>query len=203
MANPSIHRLKTCTKCGASKPATEEFFHKDGSGLKGKCRPCRRDSAREDWAERTGAKWREQYSADPSKRLVVAAAWRAANKEKCAEYSRRKYQKIKADPKAKLSRNVSCYVYQTLKGTKSGQSWQALLGYTVESLKSHLERQFTKGMTWANYGEWHIDHIRPVSSFNFSTPRDPEFHECWALSNLQPLWAIDNIRKADKRAFLI
>ena len=65
---------------------------------------------------------------------------------------------------------------------------------------AHLEKQFKEGMTWNNYGYygWHIDHIRPVSSFNFNSYDDPEFKECWALSNLQPLWGKENISKKDK-----
>ena len=51
-------------------------------------------------------------------------------------------------------------------------------------------------MTWDNYGEWHVDHIRPIS--NFTLIDDPEFKECWALSNLQPLWSIDNFSKSPR-----
>jgi hypothetical protein len=63
---------------------------------------------------------------------------------------------------------------------------------------NHLEKQFTKGMTWDNYGEWHVDHIRPMSSFNFTSVDDPEFKECWALCNLQPLWELDNLSKGSE-----
>lgn len=73
-----------------------------------------------------------------------------------------------------------------------------LVGYTLVELMEHLESQFTKGMTWDNYGEWHIDHIRPVSDFNFITHNDSEFKECWSLWNLQPLWAFDNLSKCAK-----
>ena len=58
-----------------------------------------------------------------------------------------------------------------------------------------LESQFKDGMTWYNYGEWHVDHIKPISLFNFKHPTDNEFQECWSLDNLQPLWAIDNLSK--------
>jgi len=47
---------------------------------------------------------------------------------------------------------------------------------------------------------WHIDHIRPISAFSFTVPEDPEFKECWALNNLQPLWAFDNLSKGGKWA---
>jgi len=60
-----------------------------------------------------------------------------------------------------------------------------LLGYSALELKQHLELLFTDGMSWDNYGQWHIDHIKPVSSFNVDTP----IHVVNDLSNLQPLWA--------------
>jgi len=65
---------------------------------------------------------------------------------------------------------------------------------------THLEGLFKPGMSWANHGAWHIDHIRPRSAFTYSSPTDRDFADCWALSNLQPLWAEENLRKAAKWA---
>lgn len=70
------------------------------------------------------------------------------------------------------------------------------IGCTLLELKTHLEEQFTPGMTWGNYGEWHIDHIVPLDS---ATTVDGLYTLCH-YTNLQPLWAIDNIRKGNKRA---
>jgi hypothetical protein len=53
-------------------------------------------------------------------------------------------------------------------------------------------------MTWENYGEWHVDHIKPISSFTFETCEDEEFKICWSLDNLQPMWGIENIKKGNK-----
>ena len=74
------------------------------------------------------------------------------------------------------------------------------LGYTINELKEHLEKLFVGGMDWDNYGEWHIDHIKPVKMFEYKTVKDEGFKECWALKNLQPLWAADNIRKGCRYA---
>jgi endogenous inhibitor of DNA gyrase (YacG/DUF329 family) len=82
---------------------------------------------------------------------------------------------------------------------KDRNSWINLVGYTKFDLMKHLEKQFTKGMNWNNYGKWHIDHIKPVTAFKFSSYHDKEFKECWSLNNLQPLWASDNIRKGGIR----
>ena len=81
--------------------------------------------------------------------------------------------------------------------SKGGKTF-TLLGYSPMDLIRHIESQFTDGMSWDNRGEWHIDHIRPVASFNFDSTEHPDFKKCWALDNLQPLWATDNIRKSDK-----
>lgn len=92
------------------------------------------------------------------------------------------------------------FIGKSIRSNKTGMPWESIVGYTIFDLKSHLEKQFSQGMTWDNYGKfgWHIDHIMPVSSFNFKTIHDIEFKECWALSNLRPLWAIDNLKKNNK-----
>lgn len=71
-----------------------------------------------------------------------------------------------------------------------------LVGCSIMNLKTHLESKFTEGMTFENYGEWHIDHIRPCASFNLEDPEEQK--KCFHWTNLQPLWALDNIRKGDK-----
>lgn len=73
-----------------------------------------------------------------------------------------------------------------------------LLSCSIEFLKKHLESQFVEGMTWANYGRggWHIDHIRPCASFDLSKPE--EQHKCFHYTNLQPLWAKENLSKSAK-----
>jgi 5-methylcytosine-specific restriction endonuclease McrA len=83
----------------------------------------------------------------------------------------------------------------SLRGSKAGRHWETLVGYTFLALMCHLESLFQPGMTWENYGEWQVDHIRPIASFTFTSADDPEFRQCWALSNLQPLWATDNHHK--------
>lgn len=88
-------------------------------------------------------------------------------------------------------------------GSKRRRSWESLVGYTVADLMSHLERQFLPGMSWDNRGEWHIDHRRPLCSFEFQTPDDPQFREAWALTNLQPLWAVDNLKKSGRLTHLL
>lgn len=71
-----------------------------------------------------------------------------------------------------------------------------LLGYSASQLRERLESQFKEGMSWDNWGEWHIDHIKPVAQFKREGITDPKIIN--ALSNLQPLWAEENLKKSDK-----
>jgi hypothetical protein len=73
-----------------------------------------------------------------------------------------------------------------------------LIGCSLPELRSHLQNQFLPGMSWDNYGEWHIDHIRPCASFDLTKPEQQR--ECFNYRNLQPLWAVDNLKKGAKIA---
>ena len=69
-----------------------------------------------------------------------------------------------------------------------------IVGCTPEFLKEYLEIQFTEGMTWENRCEWHIDHIIPLSS----AKNEDELYKLCHYTNLQPLWAEDNLKKSNK-----
>jgi len=113
-------------------------------------------------------------------------------------YQARSRSKRKSNPAFTINERMSASVRQSLLLGKQGWRWERLVGFTLADLMAHLEAQFLPGMSWDNRGEWHIDHIRPLCSFDFQTPDDPQFREAWALTNLQPLWAIDNIRKGGR-----
>lgn len=143
--------------------------------------------------------------------------WKMDNRERCAEHTRtwraknpesdrksrsRSLIKNRDCPKFRINRTVRTQLHKCLRGGKQGKTFD-LLGYTASDLCAHLERQFAPRMGWHNYGEWHVDHIRPISLFNFETARDPEFKDCWSLTNLRPVWAKLNLRKSNKREFLL
>jgi hypothetical protein len=92
-----------------------------------------------------------------------------------------------------------------LKANGKSNAVERLLGYTVAELREHLEKQFTKRMNWKRFadGDIHIDHIIPISAFNFENVGDPEWKACWALTNLRPLWAKDNLLKSGKIVSLL
>ena len=127
--------------------------------------------------------------------------WREENREHVNKYAR-EYERMrcKTDPNYKLGRYTRTALWTCLKerNVAKYRSTFDILGYTIEELMTHLEKQFTEGMTWDNYGEWHVDHKIPMTSFNFETTDDPEFKECWCLDNLKPLWGPDNLTKGTK-----
>ena len=79
---------------------------------------------------------------------------------------------------------------------KKSKKTQELIGCTIEQLWIHLESKFQKGMTKENYGLWHVDHVRPCASFDLTDPKQQAI--CFHYTNLQPLWAIDNLKKGAK-----
>jgi hypothetical protein len=82
--------------------------------------------------------------------------------------------------------------------SKSGESINKILPYSVDDLKNHLESKFESGMTWDNYGKWEIDHITPDSWFKYNSTEDRGFKDSWSLNNLQPLWKVDNASKGNR-----
>lgn len=68
-----------------------------------------------------------------------------------------------------------------------------MLGCELPYLKNYLQLKFTNGMTWENYGKWHVDHIKPCAAFDLSKQKEQK--ECFHYTNLQPLWAQDNLKK--------
>lgn len=81
-------------------------------------------------------------------------------------------------------------------GGKKQSRTSNLIGCSIEQLRKHLESLFKEGMTWDNYGQWHVDHIRPCCSFNLLDEKEQS--KCFHYTNLQPLWAKDNFAKSGK-----
>ncbi len=100
-----------------------------------------------------------------------------------------------AKRKNKVTLSMARSVYRSLKTDTHGLPWEAAAGYSLQDLKTHLAALFQTGMNWENYGEWHLDHIIPLAVFSYDSVHHSEFKQCWAVDNLQPLWARDNMRK--------
>lgn len=156
------------------------------------------------------------YNKHKEKRLKYHKGWYDQNKDKWKEYikeyreknkekikeTKRNYEKTRKanDPIYKLIANFRTAIYQVLKENKLNKNahYFEILKYSPYELIEHLEKQFTDGMTWENYGEWHVDHKLPITYFNFDEIGDEEFMKCWSLQNLQPMWGKENIKKSNK-----
>jgi len=218
---------KVCRKCGETKPATTEFFHSHssaGGGLNPRCKECRKEESLAYYQANTeilrekAKKWQQD---NPDKANAKKLAWAKKNSEseiaRKREYKERNRVAIRArenaqtkqreltDPAFRLRRLMSRRMWVSLKKEKDGWSWESLVGYTRKDLLEHLEKQFTKGMSWDRFaaGEIHIDHIVPVISFGCTSPIGPEFQACWALANLRPMWAKENMSKGAQITHLI
>ncbi len=147
---------------------------------------------------------RRHYKRKAAEILARQKADRLADPHRFASYRRQRWSKVKDLPKTKLSNRLRARIHRLLGGGKSkNKTIWTTLGYSIDDLRLHIEKQFKPGMCWDNIGKWHIDHIVPVSSFSFESMDDPEFKACWALSNLRPLWKRDNIIKGAKRLTLV
>jgi hypothetical protein len=148
---------------------------------------------------------RKNLAADAAK----AKKWRDANPDKVRAMKARHYAEVRAEAGPRVIRQrfgnlVKSVVRQRLGGGKARRSWVDLVGYDVDALIAHIERQFTGAMRWGNWGaHWHLDHIVPVTAFNISGVDCPEFRACWALTNLRPLRVKQNLSKASKRLHLL
>lgn len=158
------------------------------------------------------AKWRMDHpdkQAEAKKRwrnnnkdreLETLKKWKKNNPEKVREYRKISLKRAKASPKGALNFRMSHGIRDSLRRGKEGYHWESLVGYTVEDLKRSIEKKFKDGMTWEKLlkGEIHIDHKIPIAAFNYSSYDDIDFQKCWALKNLQPMWASENMSKQDK-----
>ena len=141
-----------------------------------------------------------------NKEKVKAAIikWRKNNPEKQRLSSKLSKNKLYATSEGKLNNALSKHMRRCLsKTTETASQLKHSLPYTIAELQVHIERQFTKGMSWSNRKDWHIDHIIPLSSFKFTSSLDSEFQAAWALSNLRPLWAKENLVKNKKKLTLL
>lgn len=152
------------------------------------------------------AKWRKdnpearrrEYQNSRDEKIAYAKKWASENKEKRRQISRAYKERFNSDPANRpyiICRKLLARVVNLKPEGKTGKT-EKMLGYTRGQLKSHIESLFADGMSWSNHGEWHIDHIKPVSLFIAEGETDPKVIN--ALSNLQPLWAKDNLSKGAK-----
>lgn len=163
---------KECVKCNKSKPLTKEFFYISAKGaVYGYCRDCAKRQRRE---------------------------WSVKNKNRhSANIKRYRDKQPLNDIKERVRRLVGAALIGM--GKRKSQKTIEIIGCSKEEFGIHIERQFLKGMTWCNRGEWHLDHIIPLSAAKTEEDVIRLNHH----TNLRPLWALDNMKKRDKVEFLL
>jgi len=124
--------------------------------------------------------------------------WAAENPERTRELARIASRRKRATLDGKIMCSLRSRISVMMRRSKTNKNNKTIeyLGCSITQFKKHLKNNFTEGMSFDNYGEWHIDHIKPCSSFDFM--KEPEIKKCFNYRNMQPLWAKDNIIKSDK-----
>jgi hypothetical protein len=205
-------KVKKCATCGIDKSLIE--FHKwkySSDGYRRVCKECRKIETKKyyenncekikntvsSYREKNQLKVRELkkkiYEKDKSRILGINKLYREKNKEKRNEYTRNR--KL-TDPVFKLKHlmNSRLRIFLKSKNLQKYNKTFAIVGCTPQELKIHIESKFLYGMSWDNQGEWHIDHVIPLSSGK----SEEEIIKLCHYTNLQPLWAIDNMKKGSK-----
>jgi len=198
---------KTCGKCKINKSTDQ--FHKDSSKISGftsYCKECKtlyRKNNIEQFRARK-LKWYQkkklQKSLIPKQKKIKDKNHKPAYKLKRKEKERLQRQ---TDLNFRMLGNLRTRIYHAMKKDTKGKKTKELLGCSIQELKIYLESKFREGMSWDNYGKygWHIDHIIPCSMFDLTNLEQQK--KCFHYSNLQPLWAVDNLKKYNKSSVSI
>jgi hypothetical protein len=205
----AVNGSKFCNTCKTLK-STSEFHARNNTacGTAPKCKTCLKQKHKKRYAEK-----REQI-------LAKNAEWRRNNKDyilvkgQLSYYAnidrykqnsvnnrenrnRRKIERKASDPFFRLKMSWRELIRKAIKrnkGYRNSTKSTELLGCDIQTARKHLESKFKPGMSWENHGEWHIDHIVPL---HFAT-NETELIKLLHYENMQPLWAVENIRKGTK-----
>ena len=194
---------RICKKCNVEKSIIEFYENKARKdGFDYLCKKCRCEYSRNN-KRKNIIKVKERdiiyYQKNKEKINLRHKEYNKTHKRKYSKKYSKKYarewrEKARNNPTYRLNNNMRNAVKKSLKD-KINKHWEKLVGYTRVDLQIHLENQFREGMTWENYGRWHIDHIIPKSIFYINGANSKGFKQCWALENLRPLWAEENNKK--------
>jgi len=221
-------RTKICSKCKEEKEVCEFGIHNSTKDrLRTSCKECRkidgkiyrennvkkRKETLQNWYNKNpnynkeyylnnfeylNKKNKQWYNLNTERHRETSKKWSECNREKINEYCNNRIKIIrKTDPLKTLVFNVRSRVYNFLKSKniiKQNKTFD-IVGCSPEFLKEHIEKQFSDGMSWELMGQHiHIDHIIPLSSAN----TEEEVYKLYHHTNLQPLWAEDNLKKSNK-----
>jgi len=210
--------MKVCARCKEEKSILD-FGKRSASpdGMHPYCKPCHRTSANKGYhkdveasraRDRDRNKGRKEYLSENNKKWVQenserhnanSRAWHKNNRDRVIARNKARYhEKYRSDTSFRLDRIIRRSLSRLVEMSGKGKKGKTLdiVGYSSEDLQRHIGGMFRDGMSWENYGEWHIDHIMPINHFIKSGITDPAIVN--ALENLQPLWAYENLSKGDR-----
>ena len=202
---------KICTKCESTKDVIN--FGKDNrtkDGLKVWCKSCRSESNKthsvkykerrkelgktyyQENREKIAQQAKERRQINSERENKRSREWYANNKGEELRKHRREYDKMRrnSDPQFKIAHNLRVRINKAMKNQQKSGSAIRDLGCSISEFIDYLSKRFLPGMSLNNYGQWPIDHIKPLSSFDLN--KREEFKKACYYTNLQPLWAIDN-----------
>lgn len=198
---------KICSKCSVMKDVCEFYKHNRNPNIyRGQCKKCMNENSSKHYLNNRGEllekgkEYKIKNSEKIKKRRKVYTEnnpnlfkdWLKKNKEHRRNYINR----YNSNPKVKIKNSLRGRINQVLNNKYNNPKTLDLVGCEYEFLVEYIENQFTEGMSWDNYGYygWHLDHIIPLSS----AKTEHEIYKLYHYTNLQPLWAEDNLKKSNK-----
>jgi hypothetical protein len=203
--NPESHRKSVKKYDDANKGQREAWLEKNADALSKKAHQ-RYLENREAKIKSAKAQREKQRAKDPvaykEEERVRAALWRAKNAERLKP-AQRQYEntRFKEDSKYRVRKLITNRIRQAFKAycksTPGSVKWESILGYSWAQLESKLKGTIPAGYTWQDFldGKLHIDHKKPIASFNWLSVEDADFKECWGIGNLQLLPEFENKSK--------
>lgn len=187
---------KFCKKCNCSHLLDKENWY-----FVGKYTRCKKSRLAymqkyvEEHKEVVSRQKKDHYQENKEQYSNRMKSWRKEHREELNQYFK---DLADRNPTRKVRQSLGARLYHTIKGKQKSTSIFKYLGCSKQELISHLESQFKVGMSWDNYGKygWHIDHILPLASFDCS--KEEDLLKAWNYTNLQPLWAAENLSKGSK-----
>lgn len=208
--------MKICSVCNIEKEDHDFYKAKKKSGfvyLRGECKACNSEKTKKYYVENkekinkrvrayeiknresVQKKKREYEKKNIEKTKEYKTTWAKNNKEKIKISSANYYKKMYESKEYRILSSMKSCFRIAIKRSRNSSKFSEL-NYNIDDLINHLESTWTEGMSWDNYGKlgWHIDHIRPLSSFDLSDKQ--QMLDAWKLDNLRALWATENLKKS-------
>ena len=184
---------KTCSISKVGKSIDDFYFRKTRNNYRTQCKNCMLDQQKRYNSvnkERLTTQRSENRQCNKETILAQEAEYRQRNKERIQEYYRNRHNN---NANAKLAQNTRSRINTALRGKSKSLRTKEILGIDIETYKNWIEFQMTPEM---NFNNIHIDHVRPIASFDVSN--DEELLQAFNWKNTQPLLKQDNLRKSDK-----